>query len=1065
MIPYVLKIQGVRDYSPTRIVLGESDEHILITGPNGVGKSTLTFCIGAILYSAKVDVEGLRSSNLQTNEAWNAKLSLLFKNEGATRIDAPPFIAFELIVHQAVKNGALQKEYRIVTGETEDTLTNCITYTSGQTVGRNFSAYKEDLQIKYKIDPDLYHLIWYQQEVNQFAAMNPEERFRQFSNMFNIAEMQKDWEVALENVKEVEREIQHLMSIVKTAKYNLTIAENELTAFLNNKKRLIDYGRQHYSYTSVLLQKYINEWEVSQANRQQLQEEHENMLIEQQTSIQEQHMVQKNLEQLREEVVKIEELLTWKKNQFKELQEQEKSLQNDYHQLGNQLETVSDKAKQLRFDEKTTFEMRDATKQLLYQLEEERNKLKTQEQQLKENDKRVRDEKARVTVHFENLQQDIVDTRKAVHLYKNSNYITGQLDAANKKQHQLLEQNQLLTSEINTLQKTIQQLQQNRVRSERQQQGLNHLQKLGIEAYTLRDLIELMPGVPLKLEEKIETIKYAIFYNASSYQPLNDVYYVSLKQLIPNRIVVNIPHLGLQMRNELAESLQNYANKALWWIEQFFTSMPQIESGVLVDKRGRRGAQEPLQFILSDVAIQQTLQEQLGRLEALQQRQIQVNRQYDDTIEQINQLHGYLRIIRQAESILLKENELHAFKSQINDFVKQLLDIDDEQNSVEAHLENIRKNIAGNLYELNELEKACLVYEELGAVAEQQIELQQLATALRELQQSIRKLKVELSQLTTEFEEKNSIIRQQNLNLQSKRMEAELIRGDLTAYQLKMKETNEKMEQLDADKTSLMIKINELEHILPGESCVVDETISMNWSKTKLISDNEKAVAAFEAARSEKVNIYAETNYEKMKEDYERKNADLASAEILLETNAIRATELEDKLETTINMYLTKINLLFQKYMDIFHFEGLIDKERIEEKSGRIKYLLYVKARKIGHQGTMEDVSLKARNGKVGKGVSGGEESLSSLLFALALLQNLSIAPSYIVLDEFDSALDDERKDKVFHLYAKELNRKLIILSPKAHDKSYYDHFSKVFVIEHNSSIPQSRIVGFQKVK
>nr|WP_274310559.1 hypothetical protein [Solibacillus daqui] len=55
-------------------------------------------------------------------------------------------------------------------------------------------------------------------------------------------------------------------------------------------------------------------------------------------------------------------------------------------------------------------------------------------------------------------------------------------------------------------------------------------------------------------------------------------------------------------------------------------------------------------------------------------------------------------------------------------------------------------------------------------------------------------------------------------------------------------------------------------------------------------------------------------------------------------------------------------------------------------------------------------------------GVSGGEESLSSLLFALALLQNLATSSGYIVLDEFDSVLDDERKNKVFNLYAEELS-------------------------------------------
>ena len=40
-------------------------------------------------------------------------------------------------------------------------------------------------------------------------------------------------------------------------------------------------------------------------------------------------------------------------------------------------------------------------------------------------------------------------------------------------------------------------------------------------------------------------------------------------------MIDNIPHLGLQMRSGLSEQLQNYANKALWWIEQF--SLQRLE--------------------------------------------------------------------------------------------------------------------------------------------------------------------------------------------------------------------------------------------------------------------------------------------------------------------------------------------------------------------------------------------------------------------------------------------------------------------------------------------------------
>src|SRR3954453_371346 len=100
MIPWRLTFSGIRDYLPTLLDLSGENIHIMITGPNGSGKSTITFCMGAVLYSSKVDVEGLKSRNLVPDQTWKAKISLLLKNEGKMKIDAPAFVEFTLKIIQ-----------------------------------------------------------------------------------------------------------------------------------------------------------------------------------------------------------------------------------------------------------------------------------------------------------------------------------------------------------------------------------------------------------------------------------------------------------------------------------------------------------------------------------------------------------------------------------------------------------------------------------------------------------------------------------------------------------------------------------------------------------------------------------------------------------------------------------------------------------------------------------------------------------------------------------------------------------------------------------------------------
>ena len=232
-------------------------------------------------------------------------------------------------------------------------------------------------------------------------------------------------------------------------------------------------------------------------------------------------------------------------------------------------------------------------------------------------------------------------------------------------------------------------------------------------------------------------------------------------------------------------------------------------------------------------------------------------------------------------------------------------------------------------------------------------------------------------------------------------------------------------------------------------------------SKYELQNRQNQAKVEFNSALGEKdIDPNAVENFQTLEQEVLRKKDELLAAKNLLEENEERAIQNEQRLETAIAMQVQKINLLFQQYMGLFQFEGQIKYEKVLDKKGRPVFKLFIHVRKEGHRGKLADVSLKARGGRVGKGVSGGEESLSSLLFALSLLQNLENQAGFIVLDEFDSALDETRKATVFELYAKELQRKLIILSPKAHEDEYYNQFSKAFIVSHDPIEMKSKVRG-----
>ncbi|NWQ42518.1 chromosome segregation protein SMC [Bacillus sp. EB106-08-02-XG196] len=1065
MIPWRLTFSGIRDYLPTHLDLSGENSHIMITGPNGSGKSTITFCMGAVLYSSKVDVEGLKSRNLAPDKTWKAKISLLLKNEGKMKIDAPAFVEFTLKIIQD-PGQPLKKEFSISTGDVVDQWEETVRYTSGDRF-YNFTAYKRDLQYKYKVDPDLFYLIWYQQEVNQFAVMNPEERFRVFSEMHGIDQVQRDWEESMEKVKDTQESLRVAESNVKLMKSELSMKKAALDRFLDNQKRLMEGGSLYAGALFQLEEHYKKEIkrleELVLNLEEDIAEAKDDLTVKKGLK---EHMAEQ-LESFKSKHRELDLEITEEEQKRDEMDEKIKQLLSRVGQLDLELEAITKKKNLITRTE-------DEVKAALSKLSEEQDKTNKEFQRnselLNEQNEAWQNKVELIT----SLQQEIQNDEKweqihleRLHQHKSSHAVQEEIDFLEAKVTRNKNVQFTDTQKLNELKEELRLLKENRDLSVRQMESMKFFSSLKIKAYPLRELLELDESAQLKDEPLYNAIKYTIFFNGKQIIPPNDLYHVPLMMVIPDRVVTKLPSHHLQVKNGLNEEELTHAMKALWWVEQFFKEGSfSIKNGTLIDPMGIRGPQEKDRYILSMKALKLRRQEVEKLVSDLTQKLSNLDKEITADTKTIQELNSIIHQVREAEAFMTNEHQRVTQKRKLDeegqrrDLLKDnIKELEQEKNRL------MRLQIQQENFE-KVLDEEAEIYEELGKMKDKYEERNQLKDQCFQEKELYRMQKSKLEGLYDDFEQVERTISRSERDIRNLDDVLQDMERKISAIEKQKKNGHDDQETIQAELVNVIQELGDLQKLVPD---IYSETINKDIGETlitvsQLKKNRENGKVMFDNARTEAgIDPAAQENYDTIKQEFERLDSEYKRTSVLLEQDMERTENLKDQLETTINMRVLELQQRFKYYMSQFQFEGEISWDSFEDRRQRTHFQLFIKARKEGHRGTLEDVSIKARGGRVGKGVSGGEESLSSLLFALALLQNLQTTPGFIVLDEFDSALDEQRKVKVFDLYESELKRKLIILTPKSHENTYLDRFTKAFVVQHDPTIPQSKVVGIVK--
>lgn len=1073
MYPCLTLSYGFRFQEPLEMELGAATDHIMIGGRNGSSKTTWSLAGGAALGSNMVAVESLRDSALPPQRPWHANFTWVFHNPPGDpdRPNADEYVAVRLTIEQGPvgRHGtrpAPSLLWEILEGPRlgppEDRLVE-ITVRERYTERTKLQS---ALRNRFAIDPDLYAMFWHQAQITRFVDLSDADKAAEMLATFDLERLETAWHEARDACRKAWERLQDAKSAKDRNQVALDAAESQYRTWQTKRAKIGTALARYWGATNALRQ-------LLEAQEQECKSTLSTLTATEATAREEATAAgQEGFEYRAEEnrlaacaaaaEAEQQQLLAMKDADLALVQRLDEQIRERRRELEGLLQrrgtlrprtVLTDRETDLTARQSALQQQQAVQETAIAEADQLRSGLLVQQGAMQK-------DAARITGQLADLREELDVLAPAAEL---------QAELARWKiaERQSQAEQHLLTEERN--------------RAKRELDGLagrtGTLHPLQLDSirraggWSLGALLQVRPGVNEgEAERQLGAIKHGVVTPGPLPEPGAPVYHLALDHPwlppLAGPTAADLVSLAAVLPPDLpataAESIGAWlktvalapdrAAAAPLLAAGYLTLLPD---GTLLDRHGDRGplAHEPA---LGPQALENARLRLAATVDRCTKRLGVVANDLVTAADEVRQYSRHLDTRERLEATLPELADLLAEASEQLPLLAS--DIAAQDHKLAALRQTLTQLVGQSgqvTLELEQVRTELAVHAELDRVNDQVQELEGWET--------------EHAAHTLAAENHRKRGGEAGADAERLRREAGQWRDLADDAERRRKAALDQAEEAIAERTRTQKRLTRVLDRLLEEHQGRDALWAQYGTQIasldappdsepdadpdQLRSELEAARLLLQVAEDLKVPDDADQIFFQRQLAHRQREEDFVGATAAYDTLRRDEKKYRDRFRNSVQNYHQAVDQRFREFLERVGLRGhiaLVPPPQMDESDaegrpavlGRAGYQWQLWVATLDRDPELVPAQTSRSRTKTGEGPSGGERAAISLVHALAMLSTLSVRPCFYVMDEFDSALDETNKRVLIDLFTETLQRKLIVISPKAAAKDYLQRFA-----------------------